>query len=300
MQSKLYDKFRFLPAPQLAVTEENKCKAQILLVYIELADYENSQKIWKENPELMFVEVKDDKDKSTTPLKRALFLLDTWSWKPFFEWLTINNGPLLHEFFKQAALQSTHVSMVLLFKAYDAFNNRCKNLRNGFFNFPERAQENEQSRSLSLADLSKELSNAQRSNMPWHMLREMCRKSSWHSWQKAGLEERTPPKASSIYSEHVHESLDLDSEDFKKHHGWDHDGKGKGVILRGTTAPSLWVPGNVNNAYLNTEGREIAAIYDANILYKLYKKRSFELVEMVSLARSEKPETLITLPTSKI
>lgn len=147
-------------------TANQKNLASRLLKAIQLADYSDIQCLWKPRPELMFVEVLNDDGELTTPLKQALFLLDKWTWQPFYEWLQNNRQDLVPEFLQQHAEQTKHIDDTRLQAYFDAMQAMHDSITLWYKNKMTDAE---------LLKQWKQLGIIQDQTLPVHMIKEMCR-----------------------------------------------------------------------------------------------------------------------------
>lgn len=171
------------PRPDNTPTEVNKKNAENLLYWVDHAHYEMIEKFLATNPYLMLMEVPVKDGKPNTPLKRALYNLDTWTWKPFYELIQKNYPELVPEFLKQCDEQKSHVDLQPLYRAYvdefvDARGEWWKN----------------KDKHIHLIKFAK----TQGKYLPWHMLREMCREST--DWSPDSLfDELSAPKGGKVF-----------------------------------------------------------------------------------------------------
>lgn len=261
--------FYSLPPVAIAPTANQKKLATELLAYVNKADYDSIESMWKRNPELMFVEVADKNGQLTTPLKRALYNLDTWAWKPFYEWIKQNKPDLLAEFIAQNEAQTSHVNMNYLQPLFDEYANLRDKAKLSF------------NKKISNADFDielKKLFSKQNEILPWHMIREMCRKGDFWN-QDSRFNAKDAPKGGHVYAELLYKDISLDSAEFDFYFG----------VSSGLKRDTSYHVSLCSNINLDIERAAIDAFaaryfdHDALIIAQLYKVRKADLADIPTL-----------------
>lgn len=148
-------------------------KAAKLLHFVKISDYAKAAAMVDADPALIFqpimVKNQDGTFSTTTPLRLAFELLDTYMWKMFLKKIKNNTG-LVNCFLKQAHEQTEHINLEPLFVAYKAYKAHLKRWL---------AYEitDDQLR-LAWLDIGK----MQRNLLPRHILKEFCRISDPSKW----------------------------------------------------------------------------------------------------------------------
>jgi len=159
---------------------------------VNAADYVQIAKVYEKHPELMFKEVCDENGSKTTPFKRALYNLDTYTWLPFYENIT-HEPELLREFGKQLAEQEEHIHFGELLHAYGV-----------------KLHEDHGNLNQDATGSHEDLAEKQKTRLPDCMLKEICREGcSWHNWQKFDVTEFPRPKNPQVYADAEHKYFDV-------------------------------------------------------------------------------------------
>lgn len=213
------------PAVFSPPTAEEKSQAANLFYYVHKADYRNIELIWKKNPRLMFVEIELENGAKTTPLKRALYHLDKWTWKPFYEWIKQNRPELEAEFIKQNAEQTKHIDLDYLqplFNEYQVYLNMKSDCRRGDSSSVRQAVD-------AIDHQWPKLAKMQRQYLPWCVVKEMCRPGQLWLGNSLGPDARFNHATAPVdgYINSVGGTLKLDSKKFERDFGIGHY---KGVV----------------------------------------------------------------------
>lgn len=228
-------------------TEDSENAAQ-LFAHVDHADYDDIARMWKENPQLMFIEVKDKDGNISTPYKRALFNLDTYTWKPFEKWIRENRPELEREYQRQKEEQKEHINLQPVFDAYETYDTQI----NGTISDKEAAKQ--------WLILGKEL----KKTLPRHMLREFCRdnKYSWDKTSTFDVDTLPAPIGGRILLWLTGTYINLDSAEFDAGFG---------------SSFSIYRGWGVGGAGIPTRGR--IATLDADTFRQLYKIRTLDLAK---------------------
>ncbi|MBA3662028.1 MAG: hypothetical protein H0W64_09880 [Gammaproteobacteria bacterium] len=147
-----------------------------LLDFVNCADYEHAQAMINISPALMFmpftIKKIDGSYQTTTPLKLAYELLDTYMWKMFWEKIK-TNPQWVALFLEQVHGQTEHVNLDPLFAEYKKYQDQYKLW----------LQDKITNSELATAWLN--VGKKQREILPRHMLKEFCRPG--HSWGPESL-----------------------------------------------------------------------------------------------------------------
>lgn len=177
--------------------------AEKLLEYVNKAEYKKARNIWQQDPALMLLEVTDKDGKITTPLKKAFFNLDTYTWKPYYEWIKINRPELVDAFLAQNEAQNDHADILPLVRHSYSLLKR----------------ELDWCKSMSHINAHVKLQIDQRNLLPWHMVREMSREDAvWSSSSNFNLPH--PPYGGRVFVCQTDQWVDLDSENFQNSPGF--------------------------------------------------------------------------------
>ncbi|OGT56721.1 MAG: hypothetical protein A3F43_01985 [Gammaproteobacteria bacterium RIFCSPHIGHO2_12_FULL_42_10] len=261
----------FLAAPRdtsQPSAEEKKLAAQ-LLAYVDKSEYDNIEKMWKLKPDLMFVEIKDKDGVLTTPLKRALYKIDTWTWKPFYEWIQENkqNQPYLADlelkFLQQNDAQKKHVDLNYLQPLSDEYAVYDTQVQKWYRN------------EITDAEIDREwkkLFEKQCEILPFHMIREMCREGNGLWSPESRFDAKTAPKGGRVYDYTVGSYIKLDSDEFLSRFG-----SSLGFVRGGAVSGAwMWAP-----AFGAGSAR------DADSIRQLCKVRTSDLASIPTLAQTE-------------
>lgn len=142
------------------------------------ADYLNLKDSWESAPEMMMEPVlirTPDGVKSMSPLQKAFELYDTYTWMEFYETIR-RNQDLQERYIEQLSQQQTFLSLDKLFQAYDQLFERLeKDDPNPYFML---------GRTGEIGMYLNALANAQKTELPMHMIREFFRQDE-KNWQEA-------------------------------------------------------------------------------------------------------------------
>lgn len=260
-------KLSLLAAPRdvYLPSKEDKEKAATLLAHVDHADYIDIERMWKENPQLMFVKVKDKDGNTTTPYQRALFNLDTYTWKPFEKWIQENRPELVREYQKQKEEQTEHFNLQPASDAYKTYDIQTQKWIND---------------KISNKEIDKEwlkLGNVLKKTLPRHMLREFCREndSSWTKTSTFDADALPAPEGGRIYDWSTRAYINLDSVEFDTNFGSSYS------LLRGRGGRAAAVGG---------DGLGWGAcwiLFDAGVFRQLYEIRTSDLTNSMSLDHRE-------------
>jgi hypothetical protein len=166
--------------------------------------------MWKQKPELMFVELYDKDGKLTSPLKRALYNIDTWTWKPFYEWIRQSQPDLELKFLQQNDEQKKHVDLNYLQPLFDEY---------AVYDTQVQKWDRDEICGDEMVGEWRKLCEKQRERLPFHMIREMCRegKGIWSAESK--FDATTAPKGGRVYDYSVVSDIKLDSDQFLSRFG---------------------------------------------------------------------------------
>lgn len=264
-------------------SQKEKEAAAELLAYVEKADYGRIRGIWLNNPALMLIEVKDKNGFTTTPLKRAFYNQDTYTWKPFYDYLNYAKPELLQEFYKQKDAQNEVVDIEPLLTLYAEYRDQVKA-------WQKNTRDDTRINAMWL-----ELRRAQRKILPWHVIREMCRDNllsrgyqfadrTWKPDSPFDVTQLPAPEGGHVYNSDKPAYVPLDSDDFEKDFGT------KATLMRGE---GFWR--NAQYAWTTSWGDWLE--YDAATFKRLFEVRnkdlfslSFrELLDPLSLDPVQKP-----------
>lgn len=188
----------------LQLSAEDKRQAVEILLHIEKSHYASVEQAWHKNPLCMFAEVIDEGGNKTTPLKRALYGLDTFMWRPFLEWIQDYQPNLLPVFIKQNSEQKKHIQTERFCNDLDKFD---KQVENDKLTYDE------------MCRVSLNLCKKQRKYLSWNMLREMFR-DDIDGWDYVPLfDHESAPEGGSVNSGISDEVISLDSEEFDANYG---------------------------------------------------------------------------------
>lgn len=249
----------FLLIPLTNAQQDDQSK--ILMRHVINADYNEIEKAWNKNLELMFLPViRADGITDISPLQKSFELYDTYTWKGFYE--KIKDQPeLVDRFFEQADQQKNHINLQPLFDAYEAY--RVQYYKWLDSEITDRDLENEW---INLGKLQREL-------LPLHMLREFCREGDTWSSQSRFDTKLPPPNGGSIYNYSTSKTIDLDSSDF-------HSGFGSSFsIVRGVA--STYAAGGQRDGWEGPWGHPW--LFDPMIFSRLFEIRIADLVTHLSL-----------------
>lgn len=195
------------PRDMTQSSTEDKKKAAKLLAHVDHADYDDIERMWKKHPRLMFAEVAVNDGKPNTPLKRALYNADTWTWRPFYEWIQQNQPDLVPEFFKQNDTQKEHVDLQPLNDEYALTYEKLEKFRR------------DEIRVVEIDRQWNELLKKQNEILPFHMVREMCRKGGGLWSPESKFDAKTAPKGGLVYDYVAGDYIKLDSNVFRSKFG---------------------------------------------------------------------------------
>lgn len=181
-----------------------------LVDYVKKADWDFIETIWRNNPQLMFTSVKDENGIERSPLEWALYNLDTYTWKPFYEWIQEKKPELVDEFHLQKNALQDHINIEPLFnEAYSTYYAKAEQYIAG------KIDEDELDRQWIV------LGRVQKKYLPMHMLMEMCRYSKEDTWDPAcKFDTKIAPIDSFVrYCSSNNEHIYLDSDEFNAKFG---------------------------------------------------------------------------------
>jgi len=184
--------------------------AEDLVAYVKKADWDLIETVWRNNPKLMLARVKDENGIERSPLEWALYNLDTYTWKPFYEWIQENKPELLDEFHEQKSALQGHINIEPLFnEAYSTYYAKAEQYIAG------EIEEDELDRQWII------LGGKQKQYLPMHMLMEMCRESRDGTWNpEYQFDNQTAPTNSHVrYCSSDNRHLFLDSDEFNAKFG---------------------------------------------------------------------------------
>jgi hypothetical protein len=235
----------------------------------------------------MFVEIPGKDGKLTTPLKRALYNLDTWTWKPFYEWINANKAmekgserfhKLEAAFIKQNAEQTEHVdleSLKPLIKEYEAYDIQVQK----WYRYE-----------ISDAEIDsawKKLFEKQFERLPFHMIREMCREGNGIWKPESSFDAKTAPKGGCVYDYSAGWYIKLDSDEFLSRFG-SSLGVVRAALFRdgfAGAAAGAW-PRVAGRCAWSVHGVRVPS-HDADSIRQLCKVRTSDLASIPTLAETE-------------
>ena len=169
----------YIPAQPDAALQAKK-----LLWHINRADYDEIKKLCMENTSYMFLDVADQHGVVTTPLKQAIYNLDTRTYKMFYD--AVKADPIKQrEYIKQLEEQQATVDLSPLLDGYKKFMEYMQYCIN-VWRLDSRALSNlndlfkimDLKKSCSTDSVNKGwiwLAKLQHATLPMHMIREFCR-----------------------------------------------------------------------------------------------------------------------------
>lgn len=258
-------------------SQKDKEAAAKLLACVEKADYGRIEAMWEANPALMFVEVQDKEGRITTPLRRAFYNLDTYTWKPFYEYLKYAKYEFLPKFFEQKEAQKEHINIEPLLSLYAEYRDQVaawkKNIRDD----------------TKINAKWLELRHAQRKILPWHVIREMCRDNllssgyqfadrTWNPLSPFDVTQLPAPEGGHVYNSDIPAYVSLDSDDFEEDFGT------KATLMRGE---GFWR--NAQYAWTTSWGDWLE--YDADTFKRLFEVRKQDLL-ILSFRELNDPHSL--------
>lgn len=178
--------------------------------HVKKANWDIIKIIWMINPGLMFTRVKDENGMERSPLEWSFYLLDTYTWKPFYEWIQENKPELADEFHLQKSSQQEHINIEpLLNDAYPTYSAKARQYIAG------EIDEQELDRQWII------LGENQKKYLPMHMLKEMCRLSRGDKWDPAyKFDDDSAPTDSYVrYCDSDNKHIYLDSDEFSAKFG---------------------------------------------------------------------------------
>ncbi|HTM63961.1 MAG TPA: hypothetical protein VL360_05610 [Gammaproteobacteria bacterium] len=262
----------FLAAPRdtSQPSAEEKKLATELLAYVDKSEYDNIEQMWKLKPGLMFVEIPGKDGVLTTPLKRALYNIDTWTWRPFLLWLVDNKPFLVPTFLQQYDAQKKHVDLNYLQPLFDEY---------AVYDTQVEKWHYEQITDNDLVCEWRHLCEKQSELLPFHMIREMCRVGNGLWGPDYRFDAKSAPKGGRMYDSSVDGFIELDSADFQsrfgsslglvRYLGWTSAVGGIGQYARVMQTPLLRLS------------------CDADSIRQLCKERTSDLASIPTLAQSE-------------
>lgn len=193
----------YIPAQPDAAQQAGK-----LLWYVNRADYDEIKKLCMENSSYMFLDVADKHGVITTPLKQAIYNLDTHTYKMFYD--AVKTDPIKQrEFIKQLEEQQATLDISKLQDGYKRFMEYMQYYVDlwrtdgrGVTTLSYALKLLELKESCTMDSVNKYwiwLAKLQHDTLPMHMIREFCRTNVNFSGYQFDASKSLAPKGGEVH-----------------------------------------------------------------------------------------------------